>query len=525
MALHLHTFSAGSDNPALRTAPELRGAMAKFAEYYMANAYLPRRDWAYVAAIALSSVLTSRYYNFGGQYSSIYLALGADSGTGKNTFNSVFYDLMLQIDKDHARELISKISDVSSGAAVHAHIANNPQNLGTIDEWGKMLSNMRNNTMAATAQSVFTCAYTDTSGYLAPKSYADLRPNDANSPKTAVVDRPALSLICFGTPERIRQNIDEEEYIDGSYARYSMIELTDTIVRPNEFPAKKPLNDEILALIRSILLFKSTGFNVNSEVSRFKLQRGIPAPFDLILEKGDIDLADLYVDIQTEIKTNKTITKARAAMMRRRIEIAKRLAIPIALLGYAAKKEGMFERFTVSQDAMQDALDLAECFENASYSFIFGAPTFKDSVIKCGDAMIELLKSIMQEKVFTSLSKVRKATGCPWTYKDDKELIRYLSENGYSCESKFTKNTLFICEEKNAGKKGIDLAIAQIRLLRAAHPDMTNQTMFKLCECDKKTYNAAWDAVSEYEKCDALENAKTSIFYLDATIDTKATSS
>ncbi|NBK96764.1 MAG: DUF2232 domain-containing protein, partial [Erysipelotrichia bacterium] len=44
------------------------------------------------------------------------------------------------------------------------------------------------------------------------------------------------------------------------------------------------------------------------------------------------------------------------------------------------------------------------------------------------------------------------------------------------------------------------------------------EMLFKLCECDKKTYNAAWDAIVEYEKCDAIENAKTSIFYLGSAI-------
>ena len=524
MALHLHTFSAGNDNPALKNAPELRGAMAAIADYYMQNAYLPRKDWAYMFAVVFSSVICARYYDFGGQFSSIYTCLGCESGTGKNSISSIAHDLMKQITKEHSRELVCKISDVSSGAAVHSLIATYPQCLATFDEWGKFLHALKSNAMVSTSQSVFTSAFTDVNGFLSPKLYADLKQNSQDMAKCATIDRPALSLCTFGTPDRIRENITEDEFIDGSYARYCFVELSDNPVRPNEFPSKKPLNEEILQLIRRVLLFKIEGHNANSEAARFKLQRDIPAPFELILEKGDIDLADLSFEIQMQIKTDPKITKSRAAIMRRRIEIAKRLVIPMSLLGYSAKPEGMFQKIVVTQECMQDALDLAEILEESSYNFIFGAPQYPDSVIKCGNAIIELLHDILKEKVYTSLTKVRKMTGCPWSTKNDKELVAYLAESGFACESKFTKNTLFVCKEGDAGKKGVDLAIAQIRLLRAAHPEYSTEMLFKSCECDKKTYNAAWDAVTEYEKCDAMEDAKTSIFYLDATIDTKATS-
>ena len=63
--------------------PDLTGCLADVADWFMQTAIRPRREAAYVVALSFGSVVCGRFYEFERSFSSNYVCVIAETGSGK----------------------------------------------------------------------------------------------------------------------------------------------------------------------------------------------------------------------------------------------------------------------------------------------------------------------------------------------------------------------------------------------------------------------------------------------------------
>lgn len=352
--------------------PPLHGTLAKIAQWFMGSARRPHRESAYITALSYGSVVCARFFSFEESYSTSYFCISADTGVGKEDLRTAATKLSQSLG---CMQLIMNVSSFTSDAGVHAAIVTQPQSLALIDEFGKVFEAMSSSVLNQTALTTLTIAFTTAHTALPPKGYADVGAAQTAA-KYQTVQRPAMSLLVFGTPREITKNLTPDTFTSGEFSRFLFFEIPGDVVRPN--PEYQPVPKDVIKALMDILRIHNS---VNGELL-IQGCDGIEAAIKCGIEP-EIDTTEIDMRYQRERAATKDTTSK--ALITRRFEKAKRLAIIISLLGTDTQQN--LKSPVISSAALNDALMIVEKSDKLVKSWIRNQSTYPDNYIELADQM------------------------------------------------------------------------------------------------------------------------------------------
>lgn len=425
--------------------PDLTGCLADVADWFMQTAIRPRREAAYVVALSFGSVVCGRFYAFERSFSSNYVCVIAETGSGKQ---DIYRAVNTLVEKMRCPGLLLNANSFTSDAGCHAAIATQPQAICLIDEFGSILQAMSDNIISQTALTTLTRAFTSVDSTLTPKSYSD---KDTESPKHQIIVRPALTLLGFGNPDDIAGNLTREAFTSGQLSRYLFFKMGNEPVYMNTV-TRDPPNKVINELRRVILNVQQLG----DECVLQSNNTHIP-PTICTLEEGDINTKDLDYHQQEEVFSAKDEIKK--ALLTRRLEKGKRLAIVLSLLG---KYGADLDKPIISQRALADALSIVQKSDEIILSILDGMKPYSPRIYDAAGEVRAYLE-LQFESGFEKVSSADAAKAC-MTYKrcnsqarqqvfsllDDEGIATIQDGKGKNAPIYFKENRTAGCIERDA---------------------------------------------------------------------------
>lgn len=392
--------------------PHLHGVMADLANNFIENAYRPHSISAYLCAMTFGAVVCSRNYCFEGSYANTYNVIFGSSGSGKADLEKILnrwsYDIWCP-------DIIMSGSSFTSDSGVHSAIAAQPQSLICIDEFGLILGNLAGDVIGKTALVALTKAYTLNGQYMRPKKYSKkAKQTGDEEDRVKIINRPALVLVGFGTPEQMSLILTEENFESGEMSRYMFWYIPDEVViyqlLNTHLPARaiRRIHD-VLKLGGNIIVGVEGAENV--QISDYN--NPLPTPIKCTLEKGKLDLKKL--DIQQQDMVIHCPDIVEKTLNSRMLDKAKRLAITLSLLNQPYDEMQTYEDIckhgvVITQEAFQDALEIASRSTKVMKKYEADRKVYPPRVIKAGKAINDLILSncqdVTREQIQTSGIKV-----------------------------------------------------------------------------------------------------------------------
>lgn len=197
------------------------GAMGDIFRFYNATSGNYTPSMATQTAIAVASILTSRYFMTDkGNTSSLYFVNIAKSGVGKEHCKTIIERVLKSCDMG---KLIGG-DGFTSSTAVLSTLVLRPKVIVVLDEFGRNLEAAcaPGNSMLREANTALMEATARTTGTLRPKNYASL--NLTKEQAEAMLDRyvewPAPTLVGLTTPSTFFGNIRTTDVLDGFLGRF-----------------------------------------------------------------------------------------------------------------------------------------------------------------------------------------------------------------------------------------------------------------------------------------------------------------
>lgn len=328
---------------------------------YMDNSYRPRDIAALCTALSFASSVCGRYFEFEGQYSTLYSILFAKSASGKDSMKKSISFWSKQIG---APDLFPQAENVTSAAALQRYCVSNPQSCLCIDEIGSWFTRAKKSEIGASAIEKLRIMYTMVNDTLNPSGYADAT-NDA---KKQPVERPAMSILGTGVYDEMREFL-QSGYDGGDTGRFLLYKMTDGIT-VKETDGIVNLPQRCIDALKNILdvnldWTSLTGvYNLNPNIVNGKTADKLNAPIRCYMKGDTLKMLDIYY--QSIYEKNLEKDPAKAFIYSRTMEKAKRIAIIIALCGRQYKdlpdlskvKENGLE---ITEQDLEMALNIVEC--------------------------------------------------------------------------------------------------------------------------------------------------------------------
>lgn len=186
----------------------------------------PNRIITMQGVLALASTLAGRIYESeNGNVSSMYFLTLSPTGTGKGYPKEAIRRLLAESGLAH---MLSGSGNTSAGAVFSA-LFKAPTHIQISDEFGKHLQIARKqvNGAMADAFAVLVEAYSDASGMLVPRNYSHfhLTKKEMAALDSKIVQRPAITLYAFATPEQVFDNLSTAEIDDGFLNRLLAVDV------------------------------------------------------------------------------------------------------------------------------------------------------------------------------------------------------------------------------------------------------------------------------------------------------------
>jgi hypothetical protein len=336
----------------------------------------------------------------------------------------------------------------TSDAGCHAAIAMQPQAVCLIDEFGSVMQAMSASTISQTALTTLTRAFTSADSSLTPKSYSD---KDTESPKHQIIVRPALTLLGFGNPDDIAGNLTQEAFTSGQLSRYLFFKLGNEPVYMNTVTRDPP--EKVIAELRRVII---TVQRLGDDCLLQTYNTNIP-PTICTLETGDINTRDLDYEQQGAVFSNKDEIKK--ALLTRRLEKAKRLAIVLSILGtYGAN----LKKPIITQTALSDSLSIVQKSDEIILSILDGMRPYTPRIYEAVGEVKAYLE-LQFESGYEKVSSADVAKACK-TYKrcntqarqqiftllDDEGIANLQDGKGKNAPVYFTENRTAGCIDREA---------------------------------------------------------------------------
>jgi len=323
-----------------------------------------------------------------------------------------------------------------------------PQAVCLIDEFGSVMQAMSASTISQTALTSLTRAFTSADHSLPPKSYSH---KDMESPKHQIIVRPALTLLGFGNPDDIAGNLTQEAFTSGQLSRYLFFKMGNEPVFMNTSTMNPP--DKVINELRRVII---TVQRLGDDCLLQTHNTNIP-PTICTLEKGDIDTRDLDYKQQESVFSNKDEIKK--ALLTRRLEKGKRLAIVLSILGtYGAN----LKKPIITQTALSDSLSIVQKSDEIILSILDGMRPYTPRIYEAVGEVKAYLE-LQFESGFEKVSSADVAKACK-TYKrcntqarqqiftllDDEGIANLQDGRGKNAPVYFIENRTAGCIEREA---------------------------------------------------------------------------
>lgn len=330
---------------------------------YMDNSYRPRDIAALCTALSFASSVCGRYFEFEGQYSTIYSILFAKSASGKDSMKKSISFWSKQIG---APDLFPQAENVTSAAALQRYCVSNPQSCLCIDEIGSWFTRAKKSEIGASAIEKLRIMYTMVNDTLNPSGYADAT-NDA---KKQPVERPAMSILGTGVYDEMREFL-QSGYDGGDTGRFLLYKMTDGItVKETDGIVNLPQRciDALQNILKTNLSHNDhdsiTTYELNPKFQNKDKPDSLKPPVKCYMKGDTLKMLDIYY--QSIYEKNLEKDPAKAFIYSRTMEKAKRIAIIIALCGRQYKdlpdlsnvKENGLE---ITEQDLEMALNIVEC--------------------------------------------------------------------------------------------------------------------------------------------------------------------
>jgi len=422
--------------------PTLHGTLAKIANWFISSARRPHRESAYITALSFGSVVCARFFSFEESYSTCYMCVSADTGVGKEDLRTAATKMSQSLE---CMQLIMNVSSFTSDAGVHAAIVTQPQSLALIDEFGKVFEAMSSSVLSQTALTTLTIAFTTAHTALPPKGYADVG-GAQTAAKYQTVQRPAMSLLVFGTPREITKNLTPEAFTSGEFSRFLFFEIPGDVVRPN--PEYQPVPIDVIKALADILKVHNS---LNNEIFIRGCDDVEPAT-KCGVESG-IDTTEIDIRYQRERAAAKDTTSK--ALITRRFEKAKRLSIIISLLGTDTPPN--LTNPIITHAALDDAILIVEKSDKMVKSWIRNQSSYPDNYIELADQMAEYIENELCGTSKLAVSQTELSKKFPeYSHKNTsarRDIWELLSDRGITVrqEGRGRTNAYFFEIYENAG--------------------------------------------------------------------------
>ena len=285
----------------------------------------PNRYITMQGVLALASVLSGRIYESeNGNITSLYFLTLAPTGTGKGYPKDAIRRLLAEAG---LASLLSGSGNTSAGAVFSA-LFKAPTHIQISDEFGKHLQAARRqiNGAMADAFAVLTEAYSDATGMLVPRNYSHfhLSKKETAMLDTKIVQRPAVTLYAFATPEQVFNNLSTVEIDDGFLNRLIAVDVKSGAL-PEQRISSKAVPAEFIALAKAVRRVNAapSGANLSGMDSDYDIA---PTPVNVSFSSQAWDLCD---EFNAEIKATKWLEPKLTMRWR---ENAMRLATLLAVI-------------------------------------------------------------------------------------------------------------------------------------------------------------------------------------------------
>lgn len=402
------TISQTLENGKKITFPTLEDSpMFDMVKNFSERAIMPRGVSAFYSALMFSSVVCARYFNFNGNYSTLFGCLFGDTGSGKNSVKSIMEkwanDVKLSC-------LVSEFGGITSAAGLQNLCAVNPQTLLTYDELGAMLQKASGDNILKSGIVKMREMYTDVDGILKAASYAD---GKNNAGKTQDVYRPAVSICGMGNPEELAGLA--EGFAGGETGRFLFFQMSNGLCQ-NTHLSNNPLSTRCIKRIQDILSIGmgdivKDGYDASGLIN-YKQQDGKTAidkfnainkeevqnPINCKFEDYNVLTAWVYkfqMDMDTARK-NKDIVRER--LLVRTLEKAMRISIIWALMGKSydelqsiedIKKDGLF----ISNEDLEIGISIVESSNDVILQHC-NRTQYPEHIIDKAEKIINYLKTL-----------------------------------------------------------------------------------------------------------------------------------
>lgn len=400
------TISQRLENGKTLTFPTLEDSpMFDMIKNFSERAIMPRGVSGFYSALMFSSVVCARYFNFNGNYSTLFGCLFGDTGSGKNSVKSI---LEKWADDVKLTCLVSEFGGITSGAGLQALAANNPQTVLTYDEMGAMLQKASSDNILKSGVVKMREMYTDVDGVLKAASYAD---GKNNAGKTQDVYRPAVSICGMGNPEELAGLA--EGFAGGETGRFLFFQMSNGLCQ-NTHISNNPLPNRCIKRIQDILsvgmgdiikdgydasgLINYRGQDGRTPEEKFNAinKDEVQNPIICNFEDYDVLTAWIYkfqMDMDAAHK-NKDIVRER--LLVRTLEKAMRISIIWALMGKPyeelqsiedVKKNGLF----ISNEDLEIGINIVEASNEVILQHC-SRSSYPEHIIGLADKVIAVIK-------------------------------------------------------------------------------------------------------------------------------------
>ena len=441
----------------LRDFPTLHGILAELSISYMQNSYRPHPISAFVCSLMFGAVICSRNFRFEGSLSNLFTIISGDSGSGKNDLALMIRNWNSQI---LCKGLIIEGSSFTSSTALHRAVAAQPQTLMPWDEFGRLMLSLSKSELGESVSSELTMLFTSNNSISAPKAYASgqkskgKEDNENEDLRMAIIKRPALSLLGFGTYTQMNEIMTEENFESGDLTRFLYFFIPRNMVVKYEL-ANKKLSKQCIDGIRDLLirtgattLDGSTSVQVDEKLNNtidleWKLEtRRYNNPIDPIecyFEEGREKLQE-YDMLYQELTINES-NLIKKGLLTRHLDKIKRISIIFSLLNHPYSESLDYEDWysighKISKFDFENAKLVVDKDTKVMDEYQETKMTFKQHIIDKANAIIELLKvrdDIIRKDIADAGIKIFP--------KDWNQIELYLEQKGVASE-KYKTNVL-----------------------------------------------------------------------------------
>ena len=235
------------DEPTPGGLPEPSGLVREIRDYIVRTSIYPHPMLALGAALTIIGTVAGRRYSYDQNIRTNLYVLGlAPSGSGKGSVLAGVQAIL----GDAGFDSLMGGSVPASGSAVVSRVIDSPVTTYVIDEFGMMLRAMADPQAAGHIKDitkVWTELYTASAGRYADKDRADRK---SNAPR--LVHQPSLSVFGITNAVHVWQSITPDSMLDGSLARYIVLETDENYPMPefNREIAKTP--DRIIQALQKV---------------------------------------------------------------------------------------------------------------------------------------------------------------------------------------------------------------------------------------------------------------------------------